>query len=204
MPVLFEAFRSVATLRRVDPPLADVVSFAERARALRGESPAAQGAGTASSDDEAPPVLAEPADLAREAMFRRFGQLARSGPGIRSVDDELAVLVYDSQTDPEPLVGIRGDAIGTTRQLTFRGPHLVIEVQLEGSARELTCQVVPPQPVSLEVRHSAGSLHLGVDDFGTFHAPRLPAGAVSLRCVPLTGDAGPTATSWITVSDPFG
>jgi hypothetical protein len=187
----------------VDPPLADVVSFSERARALRGETAAEGAGGAATSDDGGRSTAAEPADLAREAIFRRFGQLVDGGPeaAIRSVDDELAVLVYDSATDPEPVAGIRGDATGTTRQLTFRGPRLALEVQLEGATRELTCQVVPPQPVALEVRHAAGTLQLGVDDFGTFHASRLPEGAVSLRCVPLTGDAGPTATSWITVSD---
>jgi hypothetical protein len=182
----------------VDPPLADVVSFAERVRAMRGQ-PAEEAAADGGPEDGA-----EPADLAREAMFRRFGHLVGDSRTL-SVDDELAVLVYDSAADLDPLVGIRGDVAGTTRQLTFQGPRLTIEVQLEGSARELICQVVPPQPIALEVCHAAGSIDLGVDDFGTFHVPRLPEGAISIRCVPVAGDAGPTATSWITVSDrPFG
>ncbi|HXY43014.1 MAG TPA: hypothetical protein VEH29_02400 [Acidimicrobiales bacterium] len=186
----------------MDPPLADVVSFSERARALRGEGVTEGGAGPAAADGQEP-VASEPADLAREAIFHRLGQLVQPGPdaGVRSVDDELAVLVYDSATDPAPLLGIRGDPTATTRQLTFRSPHLVLEVQLEGAVRELTCQVVPPQRASLEVRHRGGALQLGVDDFGTFHAPELPEGAVSLRCVPLAGDTGPIATSWIAGSD---
>lgn len=179
---------------RGDPPIAEVVSFADRARAL-------EGGGT--SEERGDASAPEPADLALEAMYSRLGQLARGGPGpaARSVDDELAVLVYDSATESEPLAGIRGDVAGMTRQLTFSGPGLVIEVQLEGPNRELTCQLVPSQPASLEVRHSEGSADLGDDAFGTFHTPGLPCGAISLRCVPLTGDSGPISTSWITVSD---
>jgi hypothetical protein len=148
-------------------------------------------------------VVVEPADLTRRAMFRRLGHLTRRGsvPGtLRSVDDELAVLVYDSATAREPLAGVRGGAqLGGNRQLTFQGSDLFIEVDLDGSGREMTCQVVPTQPVSLEVRHQGGILKLGTDDFGTFHVRELPGGPISLRCVPLKADAGPTATSWITV-----
>lgn len=111
------------------------------------------------------------------------------------------MLVYDSAEEPEPLAGIRGGVAASTRQLTFASPSLVIEVQLENPGRELTCQVVPPQPAAMEVRHRAGSLDLGSDDFGTFHVEGLPQGAISLRCVPLSGALDPTSTSWISVSD---
>jgi hypothetical protein len=148
-------------------------------------------------------VVSEPADLTRQAMIRRFSQLSRrgsaSGP-LRSVDDRLAVLVYDSASTPEPLTGVRGGAEAAgTRQLTFQGSDLLMELEVDGLGREMTCQVVPPQPVSLEVRHQGGTIELGADDFGTFHVPELPAGPLCLRCVPLTADAEPMATSWITV-----
>jgi hypothetical protein len=145
-------------------------------------------------------VVVEPADLARQAMFRRLGQLAGRGSAMCSVDDEPAVLVYDSATASEPLAGVRSGAqSGSSRQLTFQGPDLLIEVELDGSGREMTCQVVPPQPASLEVRHQGGTIELGADDFGTFHVRELPGGPISLLCLPLAADAGPTATSWITV-----
>jgi hypothetical protein len=191
----------------MDPPLADVVSFAEKAisrgeRSLSGSDEGAPGgddADSAAGDD----VSVEAVDLARQAMFRRFGQLARRGPAVgamRSVDDELAVLVYDSATAPEASAAVRGGAQpGGTRQLTFQGPELLIEVELDGPAREMTCQVVPPQPASLEVRHQGGTIELGVDDFGTFHVAELPGSTISLRCRPLRSGAEPTATSWITV-----
>ncbi len=187
----------------VDPPLADVVSFLQRARTRP------QGDATAAPDDadeaQATDATAvrEPENIAREAMCWRLAQLARGDPGAAggSVDDELAVLVYDSAAEPEPLAGIRGEVAASARQLTFASPGLVIEVQLENPGRELTCQVVPPQPASMEVRHRAGSLDLGIDDFGTFHLEGLPQGAISLRCVPLSGGVEPTSTSWISVSD---
>jgi hypothetical protein len=188
----------------MDPPLADVVSFAEKARARRQR-------GLSDSDDdvdswhagEGDDLLSEPADLARQAMFRRLDQLigtATVSGAMRTVDDELAVLVYDSSTEPEPLEGARGGAqLGSARQLTFQGPELLIEVELDAAGREMICQVVPPQPVSLEVRHQGGTLELGPDEFGTFHVPELPGRTISLRCMPLTTEAEPTVTSWITV-----
>ena len=102
--------------------------------------------------------------------------------------------------ESEPLAGVRGIG-GGPRQLTFQGPQLTIEVELDGPGRELTCQVVPPQPATLEVRHGGGSLDAGADEFGTFYVPGLPGGAVSLRCVPLSGASRPIATSWVTVAD---
>jgi hypothetical protein len=142
------------------------------------------------------------AELSREAMFHRLDRLARdwSEEGVRSVDDELAALVYDSDLAPEPLLAVRS-AGSPTRQLTFRSPDLFIEVQLERAGRELTCQVVPSQPVRLELRHKAGVLDLGADGIGVFHVPDLPSGGISLRCVPIGGDARPAATGWISVSD---
>jgi hypothetical protein len=178
----------------VDRPLADIVSFDERARARKSAA--------ARDDGSAPAGTAQTAHLAREAMFRRFDQLAEPGSegGFGSIDDELAVLVYDSRTESEPLAGVRGIG-GGPRQLTFQGPQLTIEVELDGPGRELTCQVVPPQPATLEVRHGGGSLDAGADEFGTFYVPGLPGGAVSLRCVPLSGASRPIATSWVTVAD---
>ena len=186
----------------MDRPIADVVSFADwLAERSAGVAPGAASPPGAATDVAGEAGDREPADLARGAMFRRFAQLASAGQPIGSVDDELAILVYDSASDPDRLAGVRGvrGGDGATRQLTFQGPELTIEVEVDGARRELVCQVVPPQPVSLEVRHRSGSLDLGRDDYGTFHVPELPGETISLRCVPLTGDGEATATSWVTV-----
>jgi hypothetical protein len=137
-----------------------------------------------------------PADVvsfAREAMFRRFRQLigGEVPPG-----EAVALLVYDSAVDPESRAGIRGARVA--RHLTFEAPGLVLEVQVEGPEHELTCQVVPPQPASLEILHEGGVLDLGHDDCGVFYAPSLPVDAFSLRLLPISPDP-PTVTSWISV-----
>lgn len=136
-------------------------------------------------------------------MFRRFAQLARSaGTGLGSVDDDLAVLVYDSASEPTATASVRGEeTIASPRQLTFEAESFTLEVQLEGPSRELMCQVVPPQPASLEIRHRSGCRPLGRDEFGTFFAGALPDGPLSLRCVPL-GDSPPATTSWFSLSVP--
>jgi hypothetical protein len=91
-----------------------------------------------------------------------------------------------------------GGAAG--RQLTFEALRLVLEVEVtDGRSRSLTCQVVPPQSASLELRHRAGCIQLGRDDYGTFHLAALPEGPISLRCIPDHEELGPVATSWVTL-----
>lgn len=156
--------------------------------------------------------LVDTADTAREATFNRLAELvqdfdpvpphvvsaARDSYTWRAIDEELAELVYDSVFDGDLLAGVRaGGAVG--RQLTFEGSTLVLEVEVgDGPRRELTCQVVPPQPATLEVRHRGGSICIDRDDFGMFHVPDVPFGPVSLRCVPLEHGREPTTTSWVT------
>ncbi|HEV8064112.1 MAG TPA: hypothetical protein VGP46_04730 [Acidimicrobiales bacterium] len=180
--------------------LADVVSFAAKARQrghrLAGDRIGDEDPYEATDGDGAPPAAA----ITTGAMRRRLQQLA--GPhAYQAVDDKLAELVFDS-ADDEPAgrqASVRGvdAAVAATRQLTFEGPDLLLEVQIDGRNRELTCQVVPPQPASLEIRHASGTIDLGRDQFGTFYTPQVPAGAVSLRCVAhLVGETA-TATSWV-------
>jgi hypothetical protein len=156
--------------------------------------------------------VAESNDLAREATFKRLAELVRSADPVpsevvaaakesftwRSIDEELAELVYDSTFDGDLLAGVRaGGTVG--RQLTFEAPGLVLEVEvLDGPDRELTCQIVPPQPATLELRHRNGSICLERDDFGMFHMTEVPVGPVSLRCVPLEDGHDPASTSWVT------
>lgn len=152
-------------------------------------------------------------ELTREATYRRLSELTRRVDGVpaevaasagdayrwRSVDDELAMLVFDSAREDAPLEAARW-LPGATRQLTFQAPDVILEVELTTAApRELTCQVVPPQPAVLEVRHRGGTIEAEPDEYGTFHLCPLPRGPVSLRCRPLSGDAGPVATSWVSL-----
>lgn len=162
--------------------------------------------------------------LTREATWRRLAELARRTdrpprevedaalslnervePAWRSIDDELAALVYDSDQDPQALENVRSLS-SSTRRLTFQAPELLLEVEVTlGRPRTLVCQVVPPQPAVLEVRLKSGILSSETDSFGTFHVPSVPPGPFSLRCSPLgqaegySERAGPVATSWVRI-----
>ncbi len=150
--------------------------------------------------------------LTREATLRRLASLARgvdpaptcvSSEALaayewRSVDDELAALVYDSDRDEDALAGIRSG--GGSRHLTFEAPALLLEVEVTlGRRREIVCQVVPSQPARLEVRHERGTLPPESDSHGTFHVTSVPPGPVSIRCQPLAEGADAVATSWIRI-----
>lgn len=110
----------------------------------------------------------------------------------RTVDDELAALVYDSADDLVQLTGVRG---GSARQLTFAAGDLTIELEVAGAARGLVGQLVPAQQASVEVRHERGSSFVDTDDLGRFDLDRVPEGPVSLRLHPASG--GRVATDWV-------
>lgn len=93
----------------------------------------------------------------------------------RTVDAELAELVFDSATDE--VVGVRGDA--TERQVTFRTDDLEIEVMVTG--RRITGQLVPPQVATVELIAGEDARTVEVDESGAFTFDDVPMGPVSLR-----------------------
>jgi hypothetical protein len=122
--------------------------------------------------------------------------MAEAAYGMRSVDDELAELVYDSLIDRELLIGVRSTS-QAARQLTFQSPHLVLEIEITNSEpRSLVCQAVPSQPTEMEVRTPRRVWRLGADDFGTFHLAAVPEGPLSFRCWTADGLVS-SVTSWI-------
>lgn len=121
---------------------------------------------------------------------------ARAAFTWRTMEAELAELVYDSRLDDQSLAGVRaGDG---PRRLVFEGPGLTLEVEVEGvdgGARQLVGQVVPPRPGVIDVRHAEHSLSVPVDQLGRFAVQRLPAGHISLRC---RAEGVPTIdTAWV-------
>lgn len=120
----------------------------------------------------------------------------------RSLDEELALLVYDSGRDGE-LVGVRS-ATGT-RQLTFETGDLTLELEVAtgpaGSVNQgsgsMVGQLVPPCPGTVEVRHPGGSVTVAADRLGRFSARGLPSGPMSLRCRAKDGTS--VLTEWILV-----
>ena len=121
---------------------------------------------------------------------------ARASFQLRSIDDELAALVYDSKIDEAPLAGVRSSD-GSARQLTFAARGLVLEIQISED-RHLVGQVVPPQAVVIELRHRSGTIPVKTDELGWFQVPAIPDGPVSFRCRPVRSSEESVATSWIT------
>lgn len=112
----------------------------------------------------------------------------------RSLDAELAELVYDSLLD-EP-VGVRSG--GGTRQLSFHGPRVAVEMEVVPERHRVVGQVVPARASEVEVRHAAGSYLLRSDPVGRFVVENLPKGPVSFRCTERAGDDPfVTVTDWI-------
>lgn len=109
----------------------------------------------------------------------------------RTIDEELAQLVFDSAVDE--LVGVR--SADTARQMTFRSPAINIEITLmnEGS-RRLVGQVDPPSVGTVELRHGDTVLLAETDDIGRFMFDGIPTGPLSLRCALPDGTA--ITTEW--------
>ena len=109
----------------------------------------------------------------------------------RTIDEELAQLVFDSAVDE--LVGVRSS--DTARQMTFTSPTINIEITVmnEGS-RRLVGQVDPPTVGTVELRHGDTVWSVATDDLGRFLFDGIPAGPLSLRCSMPDGTA--ITTEW--------
>jgi hypothetical protein len=98
----------------------------------------------------------------------------------RSMDAELARLVFDSALDDLELAGVR--STGNSRQLTFEATDLVVELEVDVHADSpLVGQLVPPGSAEIEIRSLGTSVMVEADERGRFWAPRLPGRLVSLH-----------------------
>ncbi|MEN3362259.1 MAG: hypothetical protein V7637_6241 [Mycobacteriales bacterium] len=112
--------------------------------------------------------------------------------GLRTLDAELAELLFDSADVPAP-AGLRGPP-AWPRQLTYQLDDLLIECEVD--AANLIGQVLPAAPVTLEVMTSSGVTHpVDVDSAGRFVAPLPGHGPIRLRCQP--GRQRPVLTPWL-------
>ena len=110
----------------------------------------------------------------------------------RTIDADLAELVYDSLA--EPVAAVRSVA-QQPRLLTFQTASLTIELEAEGHGenRRIVGRVIPAEPVTLEIRHSRGVVTASIDTHGRFAAGALSAGPIQLR---LQADRSPVVTDW--------
>jgi hypothetical protein len=130
----------------------------------------------------------------------RLVQAAVDAYAWRTVDADLAELVFDSLADQDEAALVRGHQ--QERLLSFRARGLTIEVEVtaEGSSRRLIGQLMPPQRATVEIRHQGEAVTLAADDFGRFMAEALPPGLVSLRCGPADGqERSPVVTEWVPI-----
>lgn len=116
----------------------------------------------------------------------------------RTVDAELAELVYDSLLDQAGPSLVRGPQ--DRRLLSFQAGAVTIDLQVtrKGSARDLIGQLAPPQQASIEIRAGSGIVTVDADELGRFRAGSVPAGPMSLRCRLAAAGTGPAvSTDWV-------
>jgi hypothetical protein len=121
---------------------------------------------------------------------RQVLEAAKGAFALRTLDDELADLLFDSLLDDD-LVGVRG---GITRQLTFGVGDVTIDLDVE--ADELVGQVSPAATVGLAVETPDDAVMVEVDDRGRFFATRPTTGPFRLR---LSLDDRQLTTEWVTL-----
>lgn len=114
----------------------------------------------------------------------------------RTIDAELAALVFDSAT--EELVGVR--SAEATRQMTFRTPGVEIElVVVSETSRRLVGQLVPPQAAEIELHHEDETRTVQSDNLGRFTFHDVPAGSIRLTCKLSAEGEAIIQTEWIII-----
>jgi hypothetical protein len=116
----------------------------------------------------------------------------------RTVDAELAELVYDSMLDEDAGTLVRG---GTERLVTFRSGELTIDVEVSvmGTLRNLTGRIVPARRAGVNIKHRDGVVTTDADELGRFRVEHVPAGPVRLRLLVADPAQPPVATDWVTI-----
>jgi len=159
-------------------------------------------------------VPGEPDDTELEELERELrgivAQIEPVPPGLfaaavgafawRTVDADLAELVFDSLVDHDQAALVRGSGQG--RMLSFRAGSLTIEVEVtaKGNSRKLIGQLLPPQRAQVDIRHGDNVATIEADELGRFSAGRLQAGPVSLRCRPGPESVQPlVVTDWVAI-----
>lgn len=120
---------------------------------------------------------------------------ARAAFTMRDLDEELALLVADSESALGGLATVR--AALTARLLSFETPGGGVELELTGAGSrvDLQGQALGSPLTQLTVEHVEGVEQLDVDSLGSFAAQGLPAGRLRLRWVDASGRR--VVTPWV-------
>lgn len=130
-------------------------------------------------DDDA--LLAALGDALRSAgeMPEQVGRSGRAAWTWRTIDAELAMLVYDSLL--EDSASVRGGVQTASRLLIFDGGQGA-SVEFEVTEDELVGQLLPPERGDIRLlRADETYLDLETDEVGCFALP-IPAGPFRLLC----------------------
>jgi len=143
------------------------------------------------SDDELEAELRRAIELF-DPVPSHLLQIAVEAYTLRTLDAELAELVFDSLSGPSRVRGGR-----QPRVLTFQGAGLTVDLEITVTAAggRVVGQLMPSRRLEVEVL-GGRPVTLMADDLGRFVYDDVPAGPFSLRC--RLGDAT-VVTEWITV-----
>jgi hypothetical protein len=118
----------------------------------------------------------------------------------RTVDADLAGLIFDSLTDQDEGALLRGPEHGRLLSFVASGLTIDLRVARAGPSRRIIGQLVPPQQAAVELRHPGGVATLVTDDLGRFSSGLLSAGPISLRCsVGAKLDDRRVVTEWVSI-----
>lgn len=148
------------------------------------------------------------ADDALEQQLRRAVELYDSVPPRsvraaieaftwRTIDAELAELVFDSLVSP---AAVRGS--GDTRLFTFETETLTIEVEVSatsavaGDVRRVSGRLVPAQRAEVELQVGEQRVNGTSNPLGHFAMVAPGRGPFRLHCRP-NGQASPVVTEWV-------
>lgn len=152
------------------------------------------------------PALAKLEEQLREAgalldpVPSRVVQAATDSFNWRTIDADLAGLIFDSLLDQDDRALVRGPEHG--RFLSFEASGLTIDLRVSrtGPSRRIVGQLAPPQQAAVELRHPGGVATLDTDDLGRFSSGLLPAGLISLRCsIGAKPDQRSVVTEWVLI-----
>ena len=117
---------------------------------------------------------------------------ARGAVAWRTIDQDLADLVFDSSVD---LAGVRDP--NASRQLTFRSDDVEIELMLVDSApRRLVGQLVPAMTTTVRLEGTETQVEQTTDRFGRFTFDGVQTGPVRIT-VPATAQGRTISTDWM-------
>ena len=149
---------------------------------------------TTHEPDEALAAELAAALQATDPVPERFVDAAKESFTWRTIDAELAELIFDSAEGE--LVGVRG--VDGTRQVTFQAPGVEIEVAIiSDGSRRLVGQLVPAVRSHVELHFGDQAIVAESDDLGRFSFENVPLGPISIKVE--LADGATIQTAWTLV-----